>query len=76
MGMKTNDRLMRVGRWLTLRGIPIARRHIYFYALLALTSVVVSNMKERVIGSTAEDVAKAKQTASKIVGKQAVQALN
>ena len=53
----------------------MARRHIYFYTLLALTTVIVSNMKDRVIGSTAEDVAKAKQAASRIVGKQAVQAL-
>jgi len=61
---------------LTLRSIPTARRHVYFYSVLLLMAVVLSNMKERVIGSTADDVAKAKQSASKIVGTQLVQSMN
>ena len=61
---------------LTLRSIPAARRHVYFYTMLLLLAVIVSSMKESIIGSTADDVAKAKQGASKIVGTQLVQSIN
>jgi hypothetical protein len=55
--------------------IPMARRHLYFYTLLLLTAVMLSNMKEAVLGNPATTIAKAKRTASRIVGERAVQSL-
>jgi hypothetical protein len=62
-------------RKLTLNDIPCSRRHIYFYALLILTAVVLSNMKDGLLGDPAATAAKAKHAASRIVGAQAVQSL-
>jgi hypothetical protein len=62
-------------RELTLNGVPSSRRHLYFYTLLVLLAVILSNMKDGLLGDPAATAAKAKHTASRIVGAQAVQSL-
>ena len=58
-----------------LNAIPIARRHVYFYTLLLLTAVVLSNMKESLLGDPAATAAKARHVAARVVGDRAVQSL-
>lgn len=60
---------------ITLTGIPTSRRHLYFYTMLILSAVVLSNMKDGLFGDPAVTAARAKEAASRIVGQQVVQSL-
>lgn len=62
-------------REVSLNGISTARRHLYFYTLLLLTSVVLSNMKDSLLGDPAATATKARHAAARVVGERAVQSL-